>query len=1407
MPRIPMNTRPAGVASLLRHITAIVLFVIAAGCSGGGCGSGCSSCGGFTPLANGFDPTHRIENAGSARVTPAGLAFIQSNLGTLAQGILGSTSKGGIINFAVPPTSPSPVSCLFDNININVCPNGANTTSNPQICNAQINIGKANLTITPTSPYDLKITGTVPLLVQDIQITLSGCLLNSTVDVAIDGDGSCTGNAGAYDGIPLAVDIAVHVDTNAAHTARLGYSQLTVNQIVNDTDLTNNLDANMHICGGTLGNILNVGFIKNLVIGQLEPQLKSTLTAQVDNALCQKAAAGVPCPMGTTPAGSMICRYADNTCASTLLGTDGHIDLGQLLQSISAGTKGGVDLLFAAGGQDMNPNATGLMWGDLDPVKGGVTIGLFGGAEPNPLTKCAPLAQLQLPTNIPIPDELALGTGDTIPNWPATVPGPHLGIAVNERFANYALGGMYNSGVLCIGISTETIPLLSSSTLGLIAPSAKDLALQHEPQQVAVVLRPSNPPTVKFGNGTDIKTDPNLRVGLKGLALDFYIFSLDRFIRFMTATFDLDVPVNLTVSSAGLTPVISTINVSNGVVTNTQLLSDKPSDLASALGGLLMSVVGQQLANTLKPINLNSALASLGLQLVIPDTVAGKGSPGLVKLTKGTDNYLGIFAAFALAPMGPHKGPLNHTDVQVTRKTIDPEGLQFKTLRPDNMPVVELYAESVLDDGTRQVEYQYKVDDGFWHPYEASRYLTVKDDWLRVQARHTIYVRSHVVGDLDSLDEVPAEATVIIDAEPPKVTIATLDDGTLAIDAKDRLTPDPMVRYRFGKGDWSAWTPASRLGAIPPSVAATLTVEARDNEGNVGTATSAEVRGRYDGTAAACGCTAAGDAPARGGHALFLLGIALAGLGARSRLRRMVAKAGRVANKTAPAAAAIVVASAWAGCSCNSNAQHNASGAGGGSGTTTSSSSGSGTSSSSGSPLTELQPGLIGEYTSAAISGTTIWVAGYSEADWDNGNSYGDLVVGTWDGMKVGWKQVDGVPTTPPVDPTQFDVNGFRGGQTAPGDDVGLWTSIAIGGDRNPAVAYYDRTNHALKFAQYNGTTWAVQQVDAVMNGEVGRYAKMIFQGGNFIIAYQSIAPGGMNGALISKVRLATSMGGTPASGTWTFEDVAVVNTSPCRARFCDMTQACLSTTKQCTTTLDPSKCTGGCTSSQACVNQNGPTCVAIWDTSKIDAYPDAIGDYITMAPNGSSGVGIAYYDRTNGNLIIASKANGKWTTMIVDGESAATPSGDSGIGASLVIDGSGDWNLTYVNGYSEALQYVKVSKGTTVGKPEVVDDGLGVAGTPFTDGQHLVGDDSHLAVDPGGVVHVSYQDATAGALHYAVGQPGSTGHMWQVKTVTQQEFAGAFSGILTVNNQLQVMNWWRVGGASVNGDVRILAP
>lgn len=1426
MPRNAIKKRPAPGAVLLKHLVAILVVLVVAGCSGGGCGGGgCSSCGGVTALPNGFDPNRRIENAGSVRLTQSGLGFLQSNLGVLAKSLLGDMGAGGVIKFDVPSSSGS--ASGFD---YTVCPGGPNPNANPPKCSAEIDIGNAALNMSVASPYDLKITGTIPIRLANLPLHVQGlcigsfCAINADITAALNGNGACPG--GTFDNFPVDVDIEIHVDQNPNHVARFGYSQIKVKQIVNSSAADDNLNDHLQICGGALGSILNA--VKGLILGQFTDTLIGTLSSTIDEQLCAKESAMMACPTGSTPDGGGICRYPDNTCPSMVLGTDGHIDLSGLLASISPGTKGGLDFLFAAGGANKNtssqvPAGANLAWGDLAPINGGGTIGMLGGAEANPISKCVKLSDIPPPTGIPIPDELF---ANSVQGWPQGDPkipnAPHVGIALSERFANYALNGLYNSGLLCLGISTETLgSLLSSGTLSLLAPSAKDLGLQREPQQVALVIRPGAPPSLAFGNGTSLDTDPLIRVQMPKASIDFYVWSLDRFIRFMTATFDLDVPVNLSVGPDGLTPVIDKIGVNNGVVTNNSLLREKPDALAASLASLIGGIVGQQLGGALSPIDLNASLASLGLELIIPETVDGMGSPGLRKLSIGSDNFLGIFAALSIPKTPtPTPGPdpqaktTAHTNVQVTKKMVDAAGLKFKTVKKDNGPVVEMLAVSSADDGTQPVEFAYKVDNGVWHPWTRSRFLTVRDDWLRVQGRHKVYVRSRIVGDPMSVDRTPAEAEVVIDAEAPAIVVNQADDGKVMIEATDHLTPDALVRFRLDDGAWSAWMLASRLTAIDVGTANEITVEAKDAEGNTGTAKQSLIRGRADAAAAGCGCTVVGDDRASGSsHGLWLLGVAIAGIGARLFRRRSAsapskpaqgskAIARTVARRTLGGFAAIAIASSWAGCNCGSVETTATTG-----GTTST----TGTGGSGGSGYTckdqcfSLQPGLIGAYSSVAVSGSDIWVSGYAEADWDNGYQYGDLVAGKWDGTKVAWTAVDGVPAEPPVDGTQYDLNGFRGGQTEPGDDVGLWTSIAIGGDGNPGIAYYDRTHKALKFALFDGKKWSSHTVQSKATSDIGRYAKVLFIGGSWYITYQAIEPGGDNGALAASVRIAKAT--TPGDGAWTFEDAAISKNTPCRASFCGSGTACVASSQTCQPTS--TGCSAACGSGTSCVDSGGgASCVEVFDNSKLDSYPDAIGGYIAVSPDGKGGFGIAYYDRPKGNLMIASKAGGAWSTLLVDGQDAmGNDTGDVGIGASLFIDEGGDWHLTYANGISEGVQYVKLTGGTTVNPPEVVSDGLGAGGTPFDDGQHIVGDDSHVLVLSGGEVHVTYQDATAGTLHYAVGAPGAGTHTWTVKALTQEGFAGAFSNMVVVNNQLKLTNWWRVGGASVKGDVRVVDP
>jgi len=447
--------------------------------------------------------------------------------------------------------------------------------------------------------------------------------------------------------------------------------------------------------------------------------------------------------------------------------------------------------------------------------------------------------------------------------------------------------------------------------------------------------------------------------------------------------------------------------------------------IAGALQGLIGGL-GSQFLGGISPSNLSSALGSLGLTLTIPESVAGKGSPGLRKLSRDNDNYLGIFATLGIAAPSPFAP--NHTTLSVVNKNVDPAAFRIASVVESNTPAVNIEMSSPLDNGAQAVEFSYRVDNGVWKPFSRERMVTVREDWLRLQGKHTISARSRVVGYPESMDETPSTIDVVIDAEAPVITIAEPRGAMAAIDVQDRVSggTEPHVRYRLDDGAWSAWKLASEIKSVDVGDAADLTVEARDDEGNVATASQALIRGRGIPSVGGCGCTVVGNGSAPSQSAWFValgvVGVALRRARRRAdkpsevkpanpKMRATTNVGGRRALRALTGMTFLGVTASIVGCGDDGQVKVN-------------------TYTCDAPNCTTLVPGLIGAYTSVAATGKTVWVAGYAEADWSNGYSWGDLVVGQWSDSKVGWSAIDGVPADPPVDPTLYDKNGFRGGRS-----------------------------------------------------------------------------------------------------------------------------------------------------------------------------------------------------------------------------------------------------------------------------------------------------------------------------------------------------------------------------------------
>jgi hypothetical protein len=603
------------------------------------------------------------------------------------------------------------------------------------------------------------------------------------------------------------------------------------------------------------------------------------------------------------------------------------------------------------------------------------------------------------------------------------------------------MGAAYNSGALCLGFSTEEVDMLSTGLFALLVPSIPTLSHQKQRAPLALVLRPQKPPSIELGNGSNIEEDPLVRLLLNEAAIDFYVWSSDRFIRAFTAQFDLDVPLNLLVSAEGITPVLDKIYVNNPQVTNAELLKDDPATIATSLATMVEGLAADFLGE-ISAFDVSGLLSAFDIELELQQT-------GIRRLKKGNDNFLGVFAGLRL---GQSITSLpSRTTIELIRKETSPEAFRLSTFKEENRPRIILRAYSSLDYGSNSIEYTYKLNNGLWHSWQTSNDIIVDDAFLLMQGMHTIAVKSRLTGQHETEDPSPALIDIRIDVQAPVLSLDN-DRDSLRIDGWDLVSDRSAleVRHSFDGASFGEWASLKELQALEiPSGASSIAVEVRDEEGNVASTQQSLIRGRANksgtGLEEGCQCTL----PKGSTHhrsAFLLIAAGLWGLG-WTRRRISIRRSGL--RNALGSLAVLAVAGSWAGCHCGDKDE-------------TSNPTPSDRCGTDGNdPCIELEPGLIGSYTSAALAPDgTLWVAGYNEADWEENVRYGDLVVGKWNGSAVDWVSIDGVPDQE-VDDTVFDPTSWRGGNDSPGPDVGLWTSLQVDGAGMPRVAYWDVTNKA----------------------------------------------------------------------------------------------------------------------------------------------------------------------------------------------------------------------------------------------------------------------------------------------------------------------------------------------------------
>lgn len=1371
-----------------RSVFFVFLFLFIASCSGGGCG-GCSSCGGTTPLPGGFPTDKAVENAASVRVSKPGLTFLEQNLGPIAANAMGG--KNGVVKFEIPET-PIDVKDAFcigfkvggtcvgtePDVKGAFCPGGPNQNATPPKCTATLGVGTSQFQIDAVKPDRLNVTVTIPIKLENTPVTITDPI-SATINVAYGANGTCNGGptpSVQSKNLAVPVSIPLVAETTAPRT---GYTKIDVDGATINTDAIQSND--VRLCGSCgflpdnwCESLLNWGVIKDRVVNAIKDNLDDMIKSALRDQLCTKPTPTLnpPCPTGSKPDGANAkCVYdtAPDKCVPMLLGTDAHIDLGGFLASISPSASGGLDFGLAAKGA-MNPAPGAGFIAGTNRTVNGVTLGMLGGVLPQPPSKCVPQAELKIPTGIPLPDEIA-------PKQPDTLTSPHVGIALSGRFLDYSMTSVYNSGLLCLGVSTEQFAMLKSGLLSVLVKSLGNLTFDQSDAAAAISTRPQKPPTVKVGGGTNVDTDPLLLITAPEFAIDFYVWSYDRFARVFTFTSDLTIPVNLQSGKDGITPALGGIKALNGKVTNDQIIFERPEVVASGLAGLLGAVSKQLVGSGFSPINLGSALSSLGLGLEVNE---------IKKLTKDTDDFVGIFATMSKSTAASSEAD---TTAKLLSKKVDKDHMDLSTYAKEALPELELELSSPQGDGKRVIEYAWSIDKGTKSTWSTATHLVIKDDQLFMQGKHVLHVVARVQGEPATEDTTPADVAFTIDALPP---FGKIENEKLV--AWDLVSPSDALKVRIDGGDWRTYAEVAKL-----DVAEAESIEISDEEGNIGVVRQG-LRGRLDpsiaGTGSGCGCSTPGK-KANDMNAVLALCLALGGLSFVVLRRR---RGSRAAAPIAALVTTLAVASTSQGCACGESEDP-----------------GTGCGADCNQECqTGMHHGQPGSYLSVAkAKDGAIWAAGWNDVGFEEGIGYvyGDLVVGKYDLGKqsVDWQTVDGIPSRAEGTCPSYE-RSWRNGETDSGDNVGRWPSIQVSNGGKPMVVYYDDTNNRVKFAhQFEGSpgAWKTFVLREGPKADMGRYAKMVLgEGGKPIVMFMLVEPGNA-GKVRSKVVVARAKVEEPKSGEdFDFSDAAVDEDNPCRADTCGAGEKCVKATGTCTKTVagcTPADCGGG---DNACITQdNKATCVAL--ASAVETYPRNMGGYISLAA-GPKGLGAVVYDGYRGNLVALSESGGKWTRTILDGETGlrsdntARDTGDVGMAAALAIAPSGVWHVSYVNGIDETLRYISFADGKP-GKSEVVDDGTSVDGKAFSDGKHLVGDDSAIRVD-GDVVTILYTDNHSLGVRRAVGTTAGGVRKWDLRSVAVPKTWVKFPQFVPGEDK-GLAFWTQVGKSnqSIDGDVIML--
>lgn len=798
----------------------LLLTLAAFGCSG--TGSGCSA---LTPYPAGTRYTGpKSDNAINIRLSANGINYLNSNW----QKLISSFAPGNRIDVPVPCTKQSFNLSVIGNTDVYIADQGGNpdgrldgacnTKDVPQ--NVQVQI--TGFRLVPQAPDKLQATITLAITTGKLYVLIDSlCNLSCSVDFA-----SSRANPGSNQ---LSAEVQFTIDTKWDKLLAFDVTSLNGTQIctsgsgpgcIDPGDLSINSEGG-GLCSFAC-DVLDIGAVKDFILGQLGPTLQSQVEAAVDGQRCWACMSNADCPVSTDGAntqatcdGDTKTCVAGGKCVPRFLGVEGTVNVGGLLGSFGAPADAKMELSVSAGASVA--------------MNAGMSFGTRVGIHPTAVASCVPEQAMPPMAAITAPDFDGEATANS---------SYHVGLGISSNFLNGAFWAAQQSGALCLNLTSDTVGLVNTGLFKTFLPSLGKLTTRDgKDAPMMVVLRPARPPAVVVGEGTydpitkkPIK--PLLLVTLPDLSIDFYAMMDDRYARLFTLTADISLPLSLIFEGCDkVTPALGDLRslISNIRTANSEILAEDPqvlADLVPAVIGLAEPAVASGLSGFALP-----ALGSFKLKV---NEVKGLG-----RIT-GTEayNHLGLYAQLLGAmDMCAVKGPTLTAALRASRM---PKAEDMRLAAGHTLPWPEAVLAVSTSGLSGSAEYSVKVDEGLWSEFRPAvgDELVVSHPRFLLQGKHVLHVRARVAEEPQGLS-APRDVGFVVDWDAPELTL-TADQARdrLLVTARDFVSADRLeFAYRVGDGAVSAFGPAREIALSAVEQQGGVTVLARDEFGNLAQAT------------------------------------------------------------------------------------------------------------------------------------------------------------------------------------------------------------------------------------------------------------------------------------------------------------------------------------------------------------------------------------------------------------------------------------------------------------------------------------------------------------------------------------------------------------------------------------------